>query len=187
MARHTQLLERVNRSMLRERLRSIANRRLRERLQTILWIDDGIEAKEVAEKIGRCRQSVAAFVRLFNQGGIERLLQVGRGPGRQSKLTQERRREILHWIRKGPRPLGLSFSNWDCPRLAYYMKKRWNIALSDEQVRRVLHQEGCTLMRPKHKLPRRDPLLHRKKNGIFRGFWVHPKMNVARSFSLKMR
>lgn len=177
MARHTIVSRPVDRIKLREKLRSLSNRRLRERIQSILWIDEGLEAKETAEKIGRCRQSVSDFVKLFNQGGMERLLQIGRGPGRKSQLNKTHRKTFLRWIMQGPRQAGLSFSNWDCPRLAWQIKKIWGIRLSDEQVRRILHQEGCSLVRPKHKLPARNEILHSKKNGRFVGFWQRLKTN----------
>jgi len=177
MARYTVISRPVDRIKLMEKLRSLSNRRLRERIQSILWIDEGLEAKEAAEKIGRCRQSVGDFVKLFNQGGIERLLQIGRGPGRNSRLKTTHRKTLLRWIIQGPRRAGLAFSNWDCPRLVWQIKRKWGIGLSDEQVRRILHQEGCSLMRPKHKLPPRDKILHSKKNGRFIGFWRAPKAN----------
>lgn len=178
MARHTVISHPVDRVMLKEKLHSISNRRLRERIQSILWIDEGMKANEVAEKIGRCRQSVGDFVKLFNQGGIERLLQIGRGPGRSSQLKRNHRKTMLRWIVKGPRQTGLSFSNWDCPRLVWQIKKIWGITLSDEQIRRILHQEGCSLMRPKHMLPKRDMILHSKKNGRFAGIWLVPEKTL---------
>lgn len=174
MARKTQLLRAVNRKQIQERLRSLSNRRLRERLQALLFLDDGLEAQDVAEKIGRCRQSVAAFVRLFNQGGVERLTSIGRGPGRQSRLSPSHRKTLRRWIQQGPRKQGFPLSNWDCPRLVYAIQKQWKIALSDEQVRRILHSLGCTLLRPKHELPKQNPAHHSKKNATLRGCWHAP-------------
>ena len=175
MARHTILSRPVDRAKMKTRLVSISNYRLRERIQCILWIDGGMDAKEAAEKIGRCRQSVAGFVNRYNEGGVDCLLRIGRGPGRQSKLKKTHRIKLLQWIMQGSRKQGLSFSNWDCPRLAWQIKRKWNISLSDEQVRRILHQEKCSLMRPRHKLPARNAILHSKKNGKFIGYWQAPK------------
>ena len=173
--RHTIITRTVDRAKLKARLLSLSNPRLRERIQSILWIEEGMDAVEVAEKIGRCRQSVADFVSKYNEGGIDSLLRIGRGPGRQSKLKKFHRVKLLQWITQGSRKQGLSFSNWDCPRLAWQIKRKWNIILSDEQVRRILHQEKCSLMRPRHKIPARDAVLHGKKNGKFAGYWQTPK------------
>ena len=179
MARHTILSRPVDRAKLKTRLASLSNHRLRERIQSILWIDEGMEAKEAAEKIDRCRQSVADFVNRYNEGGIDSLLRIGRGPGRQSKLKKTHRIKLLQWIAQGSREQGLSFSNWDCPRLVRQIKRKWNIDLSDEQVRRILHQEKCSLMRPRHKLPARNAILHSKKNGKFAVYWQAPKEILA--------
>ena len=174
MPKQTILTRKVDVRRLERLLKREAHRRIRERLQAILWISTGVLAQEVAKKIGRCRQSVAGFVRLFNGQGLQGLLTIGRGPGRQPCLSLEKKRQILSWIQKGPRALGLPFNLWDCKRLSHEIKKQWAVSLTDERVRQILHELGATLLRPKHKLPSVSPSLRRKKNGTSKPFWRWP-------------
>ena len=175
MAKQTVLTRKVDVQRLERFLQREARRRIRERLQAILWIYSGELAQDVAKKIGRCRQSVAGFVELFNEQGLQGLLTIGRGPGRQPRLSVAQKRQILSWIHKGPRALDLPFNLWDCKRLSHEIKKQWGIPLTDERVRQILHELGATLLRPKHKLPSVSPSLRRKKNGRSKPFWRWPE------------
>jgi transposase len=137
-----------------------ARRRIRERLQALLLVHGGEDAQDVAGKIGRCRQAVSSYIEHFNSHGLEGLLHIGRGPGRKSLLNSRQRKTLLTWIEKGPRLLGYSFNLWDCKKLACHIKRKWNIVLSDERVRQILHESGACVLRPKHKLNLLSPAIH---------------------------
>ena len=62
MPRQTVLTRPVDRKRLAALLKREARLRLRERLQAVWWLSEGGPAVEVAAKLGRCRQTVAAFV-----------------------------------------------------------------------------------------------------------------------------
>ena len=49
-----------------------------------------------------------------------------------------------------PPSLGYGFSVWSVARLNEYLKKRTGISFSEDQLRRILHQEGFSFQRPKH-------------------------------------
>lgn len=179
MARTIRLTRRVPVRALELRLKRESNRRLRDRLQAVLWVAEGIPVQDVARRIGRCRQAVSSFLHKFNREGLKGLLSVGRGPGRQSRLSADRWSEVTEWIQKGPRELGHPFSNWDCKRLAVCIHREWKVRLSDEQIRRQLHKMGCRLLRPTHELPGKDPRDRAKKNGPWRFLWAAPATSGA--------
>ncbi len=161
------------------RLKREPNRRLRDRLQAVQWAAAGVSFQDIAQRIGRCRQSVSSFVGRFNREGLGGLLRVGRGPGRRSRLSAGQWEQVVEWVRTGPRSLGHPFSNWDCRRLAACIQRRWRVRLSDEQVRRQLHKQGCRLLRPTHELPGRNPRDRAKKNGPWRSCWIAPGITGA--------
>lgn len=161
------------------RLKTESNRRMRDRLQTLQWVAAGIQIQEIARRIGRCRQSVASFIAKFNRQGLEGVLSIGRGPGRGSRLTPAQWHKVVDWIAKGPRELGLPFSNWDCKRLAIYIHRKWKVKLSDEQVRRKLHKMGCRLLRPTRALPGKDHVDRAKKNERWKFCWAAPATSNA--------
>ena len=164
----------IRRTHLFACLRRERRARLRERLQALLWVMEGQPASRVAQQLGRCRQSICGFVHRFNTAGLRGMLTIGRGPGRQSQLSPARWATVVEWIRRGPRACGEPFSNWDCRRLAATIHRRWHIRLSDEQVRRKLHQFGCGLLRPRHQLPAATAWERRKKNERWRFSWQPP-------------
>lgn len=153
MPKATVLTRPVDHQRLIVLLRREANRRLRERLQALAWLSEGVPAIEVAAKLGRCRQTVAAFVERYNTQGLRGLRTVGRGPGRQATLQARHRQALARWIREGPRASGYGVNLWTCKLLAHHVSKRWGLTLSDESIRRTLHQLGARLLRPRHRLP----------------------------------
>lgn len=165
MPRQTVLTRPVNRQQVAALLKREANRRLRERLQALWWLAEGLPAIAVAAKLGRCRQTVAAFVARYNTQGLRGLRQVGRGPGRRPRLTPRQRQALARWIRQGPRACGYGVNLWTCKLLAYHVVKTWRIRLSDEAIRLTLHQLGARLLRPRHRLPAVPAWRRAKKNG----------------------
>jgi transposase len=90
MAKTIQLTRRVPARALELRLKRESNRRLRDRLQAVQWVSEGLPVQDVARRIGRCRQAVSSFLHKFNREGLKGLLSVGRGPGRQSAKDRGR-------------------------------------------------------------------------------------------------
>jgi transposase len=169
MPRATELTRSVNRQRIAALLRREVHRRLRERLQALWWLSEGLPAVEVAAKLGRCRQTVAVFVERYNAQGLRGLRQVGRGPGRQATVHGRHRKTLARWIREGPRACGYGVNLWTCKLLAHHVSKQWGLTLSDESVRRTLHQLGAHLLRPRHQLPVVPAWRRREKNGTSDG------------------
>ena len=165
MPKVTVLTRAVDRQRVAVLLRREANRRLRERLQALWWLSDGLPAVAVAAKLGRCRQTIAAFVARYNTHGLRALRQVGRGPGRRALLQPRHQRRLARWLRQGPRACGYGVNLWSCRLLAHQVAKQWGLRLSDESIRRHLHQLGARLLRPKHQLPAVPAWRRREKNG----------------------
>ena len=73
--------------------------------------------------------------------------------GRQLKLA----------IQTNPMTIGYGFSTWSAARLAEHLTRVTGTRFSDDQLRRLLHQEGFSIHRPKHTLKgKRDEKVYRK-------------------------
>lgn len=164
MPRSTVLTRGVDRQRVAVLLRREATRRLRERLQALWWLSEGMPAVAVAAKLGRCRQTVAAFVERYNVEGLRGLRHVGRGPGRRATLQRRHHRTVTRWVRQGPRACGYGVNLWTCKLLAHHVSKQWGLTLSDESIRRTLHHLGAHLLRPRHQLPTVPAWRRREKN-----------------------
>jgi putative transposase len=71
-------------------------------------------------------------------------------PGRTSAATPEYRQTLRKTVNTSPLALGYGFSVWSVARLNQHLKKETGISFSEDQLRRLLHQEGFSFQRPKH-------------------------------------
>jgi transposase len=82
-------------------------------------------------------------------------------PGRTSRATPEYRAAIRVAVATQPQTLGYGFSVWSVNRLRQHLKQQTGIELSEDQFRRILHQEGFSVQRPKHTMEgKRDEAAH---------------------------
>lgn len=59
---------------------------------------EGYLGKEVASMVNVCHQTVSHYMSLFNEGGLELLLNRDFVPGREPFLTKEQQEEIKHLV-----------------------------------------------------------------------------------------
>ena len=71
-------------------------------------------------------------------------------PGRTSRATPAYRAALRQAVLTPPQTLGYGFSVWSVGRLAAHLGQHTGITFSDDQLRRLLHQEGFSFQRPKH-------------------------------------
>jgi transposase len=55
-------------------------------------------------------------------------------------------------VQTPPQQLGDGFSTWSVARLGHHLKRQTGITFSDDQLERLLHQEGFSVQRPQHTL-----------------------------------
>ena len=74
----------------------------KERLLALkLLLEGELEITEVAKLLGRHRNSINDWIKLFRNGGIEALLKRGEGSGRKGKMTAEATAELTEKLRTG--------------------------------------------------------------------------------------
>lgn len=112
--------------------------------------------------VGRTKQSIASDLgcspatvdnvrQLYRQHGRESLCP-RKPPGRVSRATGEYRVALRHTVQTPPSQFGYGFSVWSVARLGQHLKKQTGIRFSEDQLGRLLHQEGFSVQRPKHTL-----------------------------------
>jgi hypothetical protein len=69
-------------------------------------------------------------------------------PGRPSRATAAFRVAMAQAVQSPPSDLGYGFSTRSVPRPAARLKKVTQIGFSEDQLRRLLHQEGLSVQRP---------------------------------------
>jgi transposase len=128
----------------------------------ILMSDVGQTAQAIAQHLGVGTDTITRVRRLYRKGGVAALCPI-KPPGRKSKATPEFLRAMTQAVQTSPLTLGYGFSNWSVVRLAEYLAKTTGIRFSDDQLRRLLHQEGFSVQRPKHTMKgKRDEKAYHK-------------------------
>lgn len=135
----------------------------------ILMSDSRDTIATIAQRLGCGTDTVVRIRRLYRKGGVKALLPI-KPPGRPSRATPAFIDQMKQAVQTNPLTLGYGFSTWSAARLAQHLKKITGIGFSDDQLRRLLHQEGFSIHRPKHTLKgKRDEQAYIKaKKGLVR-------------------
>jgi transposase len=84
-------------------------------------------------------------------------------PGRTSRATPAYRAALRSALETPPQELGYGFSVWSLARLNAHLHRRTGINFSDDQLGRIVHQEGFSFQRPKHTMKgKRDEAAYQK-------------------------
>jgi transposase len=128
----------------------------------ILKSDSRDTIASIAEDLGCGTDTVVRVRRLYRQGGVAALVPI-KPPGRKSKATPAFLQAMREAVQTSPLTLGYGFSNWSVARLVEHLAQQTGIRFSDDQLRRLLHQEEFSVQRPKHTMKgKRDEKAYRK-------------------------
>ena len=108
-----------------------------------------IVRNEVARIVCTSYPTARRYIHAYRVYGLAALydLQI---PGRPAQLSTSQLNLIDQWLSDSPRNTGYNQSNWTARLMKYHIKKTWGIKLSGETARRVIHQLGYSLVRPRH-------------------------------------
>jgi len=118
----------------------------------ILMSDSRDTIAAIARRLGCGTDTVVRIRRLYRKGGVKALLPV-KPPGRPGRATPAFIAQMKQAAQTNPLTLGYGFSTWSAARLAQHMAKVTGIRFSDDQLRRLLHQEGFSIHRPQSDPP----------------------------------
>jgi transposase len=115
----------------------------------ILMTDVGRSKTSIAHDLGCSPATVDNVRKRYRQRGLDGLRR-GKPPGRRSRATPAYRAALRQAVQTPPQELGYGFSVWSVARLNEHLKKKTGIGFSEDQLRRILHEEGFSFQRPKH-------------------------------------
>jgi len=130
----------------RERLHEMSRGRIApsqevERAKMVLWVHEGQSAAEVAEALGRHRETVYRRLRRFDGEGVAALEDKPRS-GCPLVYGEEERGRMIATACTHRQELGLPYGHWALTRLVEYVHKELGIGISRAQLARVLRAEG---------------------------------------------
>jgi transposase len=134
----------------------------------VLLSNGGHSIPGIAKILGCSAETVKRIRKLFRDGGITALTPKA-SPGRPSKATPSFLDALSEAVCTPPQDLGYGFATWSTARLAAHLAKQTGIRFSSDQIRRLLHQEGFSVHRPKHTMKgKRDEAAYEKAKAQLR-------------------
>ena len=128
----------------------------------ILLSDSRDTIPSIAQHLRCGTDTVVRVRRLYRMGGIG-ALHPTKPPGRKSRATPAFLKKMKQALATNPMGLGYGFSTWSATRLAVHLGKVTGIHFGDDQMRRLLRQEGYSFHRPKHTMNgKRDEAAYEK-------------------------
>jgi transposase len=147
---------------LRQLRDHVASIRTLKRAVCLLMSAAGEQAAGIAVVTGLSLNAITDIRQRWRKRGLRSLTDRPRA-GRPPLVTGEYRRELRRALRKGPMACGFVFTVWSIARLGTYLQRRTGIAVCVDWLRRLAHQEGFVVGRPKHTLAnKRDEREYRR-------------------------
>jgi transposase len=130
--------------------------RVAKRLHAITLNHDGLSSGEIAEFLHAPRSKVSQWLSDYEHFGFEALLE-GQRPGRPGQLTQPQQVRLEDIIDSGPTSWGFLSGVWSAPMVARVISEEFGIDYTARHVRRLLHEWGFSVQRPRRQLIRANP------------------------------
>ena len=130
--------------------------RVAKRIHAVLLNDAGETSGEIAQLLQAPLSRVSHWLRDYEEQGYEGLLE-GYREGRPAKLTGEQRTELSDIVESGPAAYGFASGVWTSPMIVRVIEEQFGISYHAGHVRKLLHQLGFSVQRPKRLLVQADP------------------------------
>jgi transposase len=129
--------------------------RVRLRAQVVLMSQRDFDQTQIAKALGKNWRFVHRALTRYEAQGFLGLVE--HHPGASRRLTPEQETQVIRWVEEGPQAFHYTFSEWDTRSLRWRIALVFNVPLSRETIRRVLHRQGLRWKRPKRTFLPPDP------------------------------
>ena len=116
---------------------------------------EGRSRGEAAQCAGMDRQTLRDWVHRYNAEGIAGLVDRPR-PGRPARLSPGQVAALVEIVEAGPDVAVDGVVRWRCADLTGVVANRFEVALSERQVGRILNRQGYTRLKPRPQHPKAD-------------------------------
>jgi transposase len=144
------------------------------RAYALLWLDEDMAVKDIAQHLQTSRQSIYNWAERFEQRrglALELRLADGARSGRPATAKGIIDPLIAAALDLDPRLLGYHATVWTAPLLAFHLRQRYCLRVSRASVRLAIARLGIRWKRPRHRLALRPKTWRQAKGGLKRGFF----------------
>ena len=129
--------------------------RVAKRLQAVVMNAEGYSSGEIARILKAPRSKASEWLRAYEERGVEGLLE-GHRSGRPSGLNEKQLRKLGDILDSGPAAYGLDTGIWTSQMISWVIEEEFGVEYHPGHVRKILHDIGFFVQRPKRVLARAD-------------------------------
>ena len=154
---------------LRVQIQSTSDTKILKKAQTIMWLNEGISAIEISQRLQVPRRTIYHWVTIYNDrkttpflSRLEDRLHPGRPPEKSETILEE----LEQILCESPREHGYYYSGWTAPLLSQFFQREKDLNISPRTIRRCLKKLGKSWKRPRYGLARQSPTWQQGKGGF---------------------
>jgi len=145
--------------------RSHGDPNVRLRAHILLLLADGHSWSLITTVLFCSTRTIARWKSRFQNGGVRALFETARGAPR--RYGPYWLGLVVHWFTAcSPRLFGFLRSRWTCALAVLLLRENYRLNISEETVRRWLHESQLVWRRPRPVVPRPDPQRDRILAGL---------------------
>jgi transposase len=127
------------------------------KITTIILCYKGQSVAEIAETFDLDIHTVSKYIHAFNEGGLEKLLNYKKAPGRPSKLSEPEQELCKEMFCMNPEEIGLGVDvNWNSRIMQDFIKDEFGKELHRSTIQRMAAKLGFSYTRPTYVLANAD-------------------------------
>ncbi len=143
-------------SRLRKEAETEGAYRVARRIHAVLLNNSGRTSGEISDILNAPLSRVSEWLKNYEEHGYEGLLE-GYRPGCPSRLSPEQKINLGDIIDSGPVAYGFPSGVWTSPMIGRVIEEEFDVSYHPGHVRKLLHQLGFSVQRPKRLLAMADP------------------------------
>jgi transposase len=132
------------------------------KITVVMMCWNGKSANQIATDLDIHVQTACRYINAFNEGGLEKLLDYNKSPGRKTILTEQEIEMCKEMFMLTPEEINFAINvNWDTGVMQKYILQEFGKKIDRSNIHRMLKKHGFSYTRPTYTLARAD-----KKNHI---------------------
>jgi transposase len=137
------------------------NKKAQTKITAVIMCWKGKSANQIAKDLEIHVQTACRYINAFNEGGLEKLLDYKKSPGRKTILTEQEMEMCKEMFMLTPEEINLAINvNWDTGIMQEYIFKEYGKKIDRSNIYRMLKKLGFSYTRPTYTLARADKKNH---------------------------
>lgn len=123
------------------------------KMSVVMLCMDGYGVNQIVKLLNLDNRTVSKYIKKFNDGGLELLLQYKTSPGRRSRMSEQETELVESALESSPKEMGCGNSeNWTMKDIQVFVKNEFNKDYTTTGLRKKMMKRGYAFNRPTYVL-----------------------------------